>query len=113
MTFLGVVRPEAHDGRTVRGLWYEAHEAMATAEFEAIGREAARRFDDARVAIVHRIGDVAVGEVSVVVLAAAPHRDAAFAACRYAIDELKRRAPIWKKERYASGGAEWRETGDA
>ena len=73
----------------------------------------AQRFGDVRIAIVHRVGDVGVGEVSVAVLAAAPHRDAAFDACRYAIDELKRRAPIWKKERYAAGDAEWRETGDA
>lgn len=111
VTFLGVVREDADDGRPVSALWYEAHETMAVREFEAIEKEARERFGDVRVAIIHRIGELRVGEVSVAVLAAAPHRGAAFDACRYAIDELKRRAPIWKKEQYAGGGAEWRASG--
>jgi molybdopterin synthase catalytic subunit len=111
VTFLGVVRDAAPDGRPVGGLWYEAHEAMAIGEFETIANEARQRFGDVRIAIVHRVGELGVGDISVAVLAAAPHRDAAFDACRYAIDELKRRAPIWKKERYAAGGGEWIETG--
>jgi molybdopterin synthase catalytic subunit len=108
VTFLGVVREDADDGRSVSGLWYEAHEAMALQEFERIAEEARDRFGDVRLAIVHRIGELRVGEISVAVLAAAPHRAAAFDACRYAIDELKRRAPIWKKERYADGAAQWK-----
>jgi molybdopterin synthase catalytic subunit len=110
VTFLGIVRGDADDGRPVRALWYEAHESMALDEFAAIAHEACERFGDVRIAIVHRVGDVGVGEISVAVLAAAPHRAEAFDACEYAIDELKRRAPIWKKERYADGGAAWRET---
>jgi molybdopterin synthase catalytic subunit len=112
VTFLGVVREEADDGRRVCGLWYEAYERMARREFEAIASEARDRFGDVRMAIVHRIGELGVGEISVAVLAAAAHRDAAFEACRYAIDQLKRRAPIWKKERYADGAAQWRAGGE-
>jgi molybdopterin synthase catalytic subunit len=111
VTFLGAVREDADDGRAVSSLWYEAHEPMAVREFEAIANEARRRFGDVRMAIVHRIGRVGAGDVSVAVLAAATHRGAAFEACRYAIDELKRRAPIWKKEQYANGAAEWRDSG--
>lgn len=111
VTFLGAVREDADDGRRVVGLWYEAHEAMAVLEFETIAREARERIGDVRIAIVHRIGELRIGDVSVAVLAAAPHRSAAFDACSYAIDELKRRAPIWKKERFADGSAEWRESG--
>jgi|SRR5579871_4064751 len=107
--FFGVVRSRADDGRAVHGLSYEAFEPLAIAEFERIAGEARERFGDVALAIVHRIGEIGVGEVSVAVVASAAHRDAAFDACRYAIDELKRRAPIWKKERYADGSARWRE----
>jgi molybdopterin synthase catalytic subunit len=107
--FLGIVRGRADDGRAVHGLSYEAFEPLATAEFERIAGEARERFGDVALAIVHRIGEVGVGEISVAVVASAVHRGAAFDACRYAIDELKRRAPIWKKERYADGSARWRE----
>lgn len=110
VTFLGIVRGDADDGRAVSALWYEAHEAMAVDEFTTIAREARERFGDVRLGIVHRVGDVGVGEIAVAVLAAAAHRAEAFDACEYAIDELKRRAPIWKKERYADGGEAWRET---
>ena len=87
----------------VEGLTYEALEPMALTVLGEIADEIEARFGVHRVAIVHRIGDVAVGEVSVAIAAAAPHRDAVFAACRYAIDELKARAPIWKAERFADG----------
>jgi molybdopterin synthase catalytic subunit len=107
--FFGVVRARADDGRAVRGLSYEAFELLAVAEFERIAGEVRERFGDVALAIVHRIGEIGVGEVSVAIVASAAHRDAAFDACRYAIDELKRRAPIWKKERYADGSARWRE----
>ena len=90
-------------GQRVEGLEYEAFEPMALAVLETIADEIAARFDVRRLAIVHRVGAVAVGEVSVLIVAAAPHRDAAFAACRYAIEELKARAPIWKAERFADG----------
>jgi molybdopterin synthase catalytic subunit len=109
VVFLGIVRETSDDGRAVDGLSYEAYPAMALPEMRAIGAEAEARFAGARVAIVHRIGALCVGEPSVAVAAAAPHRGLAFDACEYAIDELKKRVPIWKKEHYADGGATWRE----
>ncbi len=110
VTFLGIVRGDAHDGRAVVGLSYEAYESMACNEFEAIDAQARERFGDVRLWIAHAVGDLAVGEVAVAVAAAAQHRAAAFEACRFAIDQLKARAPIWKKERNADGEAQWRAT---
>lgn len=107
VTFLGVVREFANDGRRVSGLSYEAHEALAVAEFEAIAREARTAHGEVAIAIIHRIGDLAVGDIAVVVCAAAAHRAAAFDACAFTIDALKRRAAIWKKEHYVDGSAEW------
>jgi molybdopterin synthase catalytic subunit len=95
--------PALHDGRAVEGLSYEAHEPMAIAVLARIADEIAERFGVDRVAIVHRTGEVPLGEVSVAVVAVSPHRDAAFEAARYAIDETKARAPIWKAERFADG----------
>jgi molybdopterin synthase catalytic subunit len=92
-----------HAGERVIGLEYEAFEEMARDVLKAICGEIEQRFGVRRVAIIHRSGAVAVGEPSVVIAAAAPHRAAAFDACRYAIEELKARAPIWKAERFASG----------
>ena len=106
--FLGVVRATSDDGRPVDGLTYEAYHALALPEMQAIAAEARDRFG-ARVAIVHRTGSLAVGEIAVAVAAAAPHRGVAFDACEYAIDELKRRVAIWKQERYTAGDAVWRE----
>lgn len=92
-----------HAGRSVDALDYEAHETMALRILASIADEIEARFGVERVAIVHRLGDVPLGDASIVVAAAAPHRDAAFAAARYAIDETKARAPIWKAERFADG----------
>jgi molybdopterin synthase catalytic subunit len=92
-----------HAGRTVDALDYEAHESMAVAILAQIADEIAARFGVLRLAIVHRTGEVPLGEPSIVVVAASPHRDAAFAAARYAIDETKARTPIWKAERFADG----------
>jgi molybdopterin synthase catalytic subunit len=105
--FLGVVRNE-NDGRPVVRLEYEAYEEMALPMMEEIAAEARGRFGVSDVRIVHRLGRLEVGEVSVAVAAASPHRAEAFAACRHAIDTLKARVPIWKKEFYADG-AVWRE----
>lgn len=105
--FLGIVRASS-EGRTVTGLSYEAYEPMALATFAAIAEEARDRFGDVKLSIVHASGDLAVGDVAVAVTAQAAHRAAAFDACRYAIDELKQRAPIWKQERYAGGDTRWR-----
>jgi MoaD family protein len=92
-----------HAGRAVESLGYEAHEPMALAMLERIADEIAERFGVVRLAIVHRIGEVPLGEPSVAIVAVSPHRDAAFEAARYAIDETKGRAPIWKAERFANG----------
>jgi MoaD family protein len=92
-----------HAGRAVESLGYEAHEPMALAMLERIADEIAERFGVVRLAIVHRIGEVPLGEPSVAIVAVSPHRDAAFEAARYAIDETKGRAPIWKAERFADG----------
>ena len=105
-SFEGWVR-DHNDGRPVEGLHYEAYMELAQAEGAAILEEALRRFDLVDAACVHRTGDLAVGELAVWVGASAAHRDAAFAACRWIIDEVKARVPIWKRERYAGGEADW------
>ncbi len=105
-SFEGWVR-DHNDGRPVEGLHYEAYMELAQAEGAAILEEALRRFDLVDAACVHRTGDLAVGELAVWVGASAAHRDAAFAACRWIIDEVKARVPIWKRERYAGGQADW------
>ncbi|HEY7590863.1 MAG TPA: molybdenum cofactor biosynthesis protein MoaE [Candidatus Limnocylindrales bacterium] len=92
-----------HAGREVEALDYEAHESMVRRVLEQIADEIAERCGVTRVAIVHRTGDVPLGEASVAIVACAPHRGAAFDAARYAIDETKARAPIWKAERFADG----------
>ena len=92
-----------HAGRSVESLEYETLDSMAVATFAAIADEIAARFGVGRIAIVHRTGEVPLGEASIAVVAVAPHRDAAFEAARYAIDETKARAPIWKAERFADG----------
>jgi molybdopterin synthase catalytic subunit len=92
-----------HAGRSVQALTYEAHPTMALAVMHEIADEIEARFGVTRLAIVHREGDVPLGEPSVAIAAAATHRDAAFAAARYAIDETKARAPIWKAEQFADG----------
>jgi molybdopterin synthase catalytic subunit len=92
-----------HAGRLVEALTYEAHPAMALAVMQEIADEIEARFGVIRLAIVHREGEVPLGEASVAIAACAPHRDAAFAAARYAIDETKARAPIWKAEQFEDG----------
>jgi molybdopterin synthase catalytic subunit len=103
--FLGVVR-DHHGGREVRRLEYSAYPAMAEAECERILAEARERWPVA-VALEHRVGALAIGDAAVAIAAASAHRDAAFAACRYLIEETKRRVPIWKREYYADGTVAW------
>ena len=103
--FLGTVRNN-HAGREVERLEYSAYGPMAEAECSRIVAEAERTWG-AAVALEHRVGALGIGEVSVAVAAAAPHRNEAFAACRYVIDEMKRRVPIWKREYYADGTVAW------
>lgn len=110
-SFLGVVR-DHHGGRPVARLEYSAYATMAEAECARIVDEAHARWP-ARIALAHRIGALEIGDAAVAVAAAAAHRDEAFAACRYAIEEVKRRVPIWKKEFYADGSVEWVGAGGA
>lgn len=105
VTFVGTTR-DHNAGRQVTRLEYEAYPLMATREMHAIGEEARERFGAAGIAIAHRIGVVEIGEASVAIAVSAPHRDAAFRACRFAIDRLKEIVPIWKKEHY-QGGEIW------
>ncbi len=92
-----------HAGRAVESLEYEALEPLVRRVWEAIAEDVVARFGVRRLAIVHRTGDVPLGDASVMIVAAAPHRDAAFAAARHAMDETKARAPIWKAEHFADG----------
>jgi len=103
--FVGTVRDHAR-GRSIRYLEYEAYPEMALREMDRIADEAGRRWPGVRVAIAHRTGHLEIGDIAVVVVAAAPHRAEAFEACRFAIDTLKETVPIWKKE-VATDGEYW------
>ena len=105
-SFEGWVR-DHNDGRAVNGLRYEAYPALAESEGARILDEARANLAIIDALCVHRIGDLAIGELAVWVGVSAAHRDAAFAACRFIIDEVKARVPIWKRERYVEGDAGW------
>jgi MoaE-MoaD fusion protein len=104
-TFIGLVR-DHNAGRRVEWLDYEAYPALAVKTFERIGSEAATRWPSAALAIHHRTGRIAIGEASVIIAAASPHRADAFSACRYAIERVKQIAPVWKHEHF-EGGDVW------
>jgi molybdopterin synthase catalytic subunit len=104
--FIGTVRDRS-DAGDVTGLHYEAWDDLATERLSEIAAEMLDRWPLRRVAILHRTGDLAVGEASVVVACSAPHRTEAFEACRHGIDRLKEDVPIWKKEGLVSGEARW------
>jgi molybdopterin synthase catalytic subunit len=101
--FLGTVRSDDD----VTGIEYSAYDDMALAEIKRMLAEAEERWPDARVTLQHRLGLIPVGEASIAIAAAAPHRDEAFAACRYMIEEVKKRLPVWKKELHMDGSATW------
>lgn len=104
--FLGTVR-EVNDGRAVSGMEYSAYRSMAERELADIAREAAERFDTRDIVVEHRVGTLELGEASVAIAVAHPHRSAAYEASRYIIEQLKRRVPIWKLEHYVDGTREW------
>jgi len=106
LLFVGVVRNHA-DGRAVTGMRYEAFEEMAVDVLKTIAGEAAGRLGTDRVAVVHRVGDLSIGDASVAVAVSSPHRADAYEASRYVIEEIKKRLPIWKKEHYAEGDDAW------
>lgn len=104
--FLGTVR-EVNEGRAVTGIEYTAYETMAERELQRIAEEAAARFDGIRLAVIHRLGELSLGDVSVAIAVAHAHRGPALDAGRYVIEQLKSRVPIWKREHYADGTREW------
>lgn len=106
VTFVGVVR-NSFEGKPVHHLQYDAYKEMAEKKLAQIGEELAEKWPVEGVVILHRIGELGIGERSVVIAVAAPHRREAFEACEYAIERLKEIVPIWKKE-FWEGGADWR-----
>lgn len=104
--FLGTVR-DSNDGRPVSGIDYSAYDAMAVAEMQRIIDEANARFEGVAIVVEHRTGTLQVGDVSVAIACAHPHRGPALDANRYVIEELKKRVPIWKREHYLDGTSEW------
>jgi molybdopterin synthase catalytic subunit len=106
VAFLGTVR-DLTDGKTTVALDYEAYDGMAESKMTEIEQETRQRWPVGEIVMVHRLGHLEVGEVSVAVVVSCPHRAQAFEACRHAIDRLKEVVPIWKKENWASGESEW------
>ena len=106
VVFIGTVR-DMNDGRGVTALDYKAYTSMAERELSAIIGEAETRWPESRLVCEHRVGALTLGDASVVVAAAHPHRGEAFDACRYVIEELKKRLPVWKREHYADGDLAW------
>ncbi len=104
-TFIGTTRNN-NEGRKVIGLDYEAYPEMAEKELARIGEDAKKNWPICRMAISHRLGPVQIGEASVIIAVSSAHRDAAFSACRFAIEEIKKTVPIWKKEVF-EGGEVW------
>jgi len=104
--FDGIVRNHS-EGKRVKFLEYEAYEAMAEEKLREIGEEIQRRWPVSKVAILHRVGRLEVGESSVIIAVSSPHRDHAFAACRFAIEQIKILVPIWKREHWEEGGGHW------
>ena len=104
--FLGVVRDHA-EGRAVTGMRYDAYEEMAAEVLRAIAAEASARHGAERLSVVHRVGALDVGEVSVAIAVSTPHRAQAYDASRHVIEEIKKRLPVWKKERFADGEEAW------
>jgi len=104
-TFIGTTRNN-NEGRKVMALDYDAYPEMAEKELRRIGDDASKKWQICRMAIVHRIGPVQITQASVMIAVSSAHREAAFAACRFAIEEIKKTVPIWKKELY-EGGELW------
>lgn len=108
VTFSGVARNN-FNGRATASLSYQAYAEMAVPVLEQLAQEARERWPIGRAAVHHRVGALEIGETAVLVVVAAPHRQAAFAAAAYIMDRIKEVAPIWKQEHWADGSSEWRE----
>jgi molybdopterin synthase catalytic subunit len=106
IAFLGQVR-EVNDGRAVSGIEYSAYGDMAERELAAIARECVEKFGTSHLVVEHRLGTLGLGETSIAIVVAHPHRAAAYDASRFVIEEVKRRLPVWKREGYVDGTSEW------
>jgi molybdopterin synthase catalytic subunit len=106
LIFLGMVR-DHNEGQAVRGVHYDAYREMAERVLREICEEAEQRVAPCSLAAVHRLGELNVGDVSIAIAVATPHRAEAFEACRYVIEEVKKRLSVWKQERYVSGESSW------
>ncbi len=106
VTFAGTVRDNTDGRRTLR-LEYEAYAEMAEAKMREVGAEIRERWGIEDVAMIHRVGTLEIGEISILISVASPHRKNAFEACSYAIDRVKQIVPVWKKEIWADGEREW------
>ncbi len=106
VTFDGIVR-NSFDGRAVRSLEYEAYAEMAEKKMAQIGEQVRQKFPIGKIAMIHRLGQLDIGESSIIIAVAAPHRHEAFEACAYAMDRVKEEVPVWKKEFFADGNDHW------
>jgi molybdopterin synthase catalytic subunit len=106
LLFIGTVR-DVNEGRSVSGMEYSAYRSMAERELADIAREASERFGSDDIAIEHRLGTLELGDASVAIAVAHPHRGPAYEASRYVIEQLKQRVPIWKREHYVNGDLAW------
>lgn len=104
--FIGAVRNH-HDGKTVTGITYDAHESLVEKTFERICREAEGLWPDTHYALEHYKGALPVGGISIAIAVSAAHRAESFEACRYVIEEVKKQAPVWKQEHYQDSKSEW------
>ncbi|HRK98381.1 MAG: molybdenum cofactor biosynthesis protein MoaE [Alphaproteobacteria bacterium] len=105
-TFIGIVRNH-HEGRNVTGITYDVHEGLANKTFQDICSEAQGIWPGTRYFVSHFHGVLDVGGISIVIAVSSPHRADSFEACRFVIEEIKKRAPVWKKEHYVEGASDW------
>lgn len=104
--FIGAVRNH-HEGQSVQGITYDVHDVLAIQIFNAISEEAQQRWGDINIYISHYKGQLDIGGISIIIAVSSAHRAESFEACRYIIEEIKKRSPIWKKEHYEDGLSEW------
>lgn len=104
--FIGAVR-NVHEGKDVKGITYDGHEVLINKTLDDICRDAERKWTDTHYAVCHYLGDLSVGGISIAIAVSSPHRAESFDACRYIIEEVKKRVPVWKQEHYTDGKSDW------
>ncbi len=104
--FVGAVRNH-HEGNKVQGITYDVHEVLAEKTFQDVAEEAQKKWKEIKIYISHYKGELEIGGISVIIAVSSAHRAESFEACRYVIEELKKRSPVWKKEHYPEGKSEW------